>query len=178
MSEAIDIIARHGLPTTSFAKAVQEVMDMNAMAARRLLSDLVDFKVEHPGSFAVTKLAAAFLVQTEVKFRLQNGGETVMPFNEADYRDALAYAVEHAPEHERVYAVQEADGAAEPVEGDAPKKRGRKGSVWPMVVEFFKDNPDLSPNDAAKALAEKGLNESSARVYWYKCIKMNKAGEL
>jgi len=181
----IDVIEKHGLNVRSYSGAVQGVMAMNNMAARRLLLDLVDFPVNIPGTMALTQLVVASLVQTEIRFRLQNGGQSVIPFNEADFSDALSYAKHHQIEHASVYPSDDIQETPVIVNGEAPtvpvegRKRGRKAKTFPIIMAFYKDNAGLSPNDAAKILSEEhGLNENTARVYWYKCIKMAKAGTL
>lgn len=174
MTEAIDIIAKHGLNPRSYTGSVLLIMEMGTLSARKLLIDLLDFPVDYPGSSIVTQLAAAYLVQTELKFRQANGGESILPFNQGDYQDALDYAMEHAPEHERVYigTNRRCEADEDNTSSTGESKRGRKGSVFPIVKAFYEENKELSANEAAKRLAaEHGLKENSARVYWYKCKK-------
>ena len=170
---ATDVLERHGVSTTSFARAVQEVMTMKAQAVRRLLKDLFSEPVEAPDA-VLSRLVTGRLVQNEMRFRIQNKGQTLLPFTLADYREALEYAKGEEANHRAVY-----EGGEATEDGEEAPKRGRSGGTFETVKAFYLENRTMDPKEAAATLAkDHGLSENTAKVYFYKCRKMEKQGEL
>jgi hypothetical protein len=170
---ATDVLERHGVSTTSFARGVQEVMLMNAQAVRRLLKDMFSEPVEAPDA-VLSRLITGRLVQNELRFRIQNKGESLLPFSLADYREALEYAKSEEVGHRAVY-----EGGSDDSDGEETQKRGRSGGTFEVVKAFYLENRSMDPKDAAATLAkDHGLSENTAKVYFYKCRKMEKQGEL
>lgn len=169
---ATDVLERHGISTTSFSRGVQEVMIMNAQAVRRLLKDMFSEPVEAPDA-VLSRLITGRLVQNELRFRIQTKGESLLPFSLADYREALEYAKSEEAGHRAVYEGSDASDSE-----DAPK-RGRSGGTFEVVKAFYLENRNMDPKEAAETLAkDHGLSENTAKVYFYKCRKMEKQGEL
>lgn len=169
---ATDVLERHGISTTSFSRGVQEVMIMNAQAVRRLLKDMFSEPVEAPDA-VLSRLITGRLVQNELRFRIQTKGESLLPFSLADYREALEYAKSEEAGHRAVY-----EGSDASDNEDAPK-RGRSGGTFEVVKAFYLENRNMDPKEAAETLAkDHGLSENTAKVYFYKCRKMEKQGEL
>lgn len=173
-----DILQSHGVPTSSYSRAVQAVEEKKARPVRLLLKDLVDESVEPPSSAIACKLATKYLVQKAVRHHVQTkGAETLLPFTLEAYREAVQYAQEHEAEWTPVETEEPAEGDTEASE--KPKKRGRKGGgVFETAKQVFLDNPDVSRDQFLNLCEDKGLKKGSAQVYWYKLIKLHKQGEL
>jgi hypothetical protein len=192
-------LARHvkcRLTPFSGSGVVQEVMQLSAGPARRLLKELVGETIETPNQHIIVRLVAARLLSKEFNFRrdqmmanvepgesfnakMAKGLEpgTLMPFNLEDYREAVEYANSQAA----LYAGLEGD--AEGGDDDA-SKRGRKGGTFDKVQEYMLDNPDTfeksnKADDLAKTIAEiLDVPETTTLQYIYKCRRLRKQGEI
>lgn len=173
-----DYLQRGRQPVRSYAAAVQTVMGMQANEVKRLLKALIDTSVElSQESATVCKLAAASLVQKEMKFRLNNESMTLIPFNIHDFTAAIEMGRKYADEYAPVLPDTDDENG-----DDTTKKRGRKGDTFDIVKSYFVDNPDAIDNDAktvADTLSnESGINYNTALVYVYKCKKLHKQDQL
>lgn len=170
----VDVIAKHlqlgKQPVRSFTAAVRTVMDMNGVNAKRLLKDLIDTTVEVSNDSAmVCKLAAAQLVQTEMKFRLSHDNMSLLPFNIHDFNEAMKFGRDNAGDYERVRLDEEGE----------PIKRGRKkgSGTYGLYENHFEDNPkdlDRDAKDVAQELADKfdvAYNTSLNYIYKIRRIK-------
>lgn len=192
-------LARHlkcRLTPFSGSGVVQEVMQLSAGAARRLLKELVSETIEAPNNHIVARLVAARLLSKEFNFRrdqmMANVGEgesfnakmakglepgSLLPFNLTDYREALEYANSQASLYEGL------EGDGEEGSEDAPK-RGRKGGTFDKVKEYMLDNPDTfeksnKADDVAKTISEiLDVPETTTLQYVYKCRRLRKQGEI
>lgn len=165
---------------TSSMKAVQEVMSMNSVRVKKLLKGMFDVSVEVPGNVWLNRLAAAYLVQIEVKHRISDG-ESFLPFNLKDYNEAMEYAQANSHKYIKFDTVEDENGEEIVVE----KKRGRrKGSgSFPKVEAFVNENPELldksyDAKDGAKLIVENlGIKEATALQYLYKCRRLHQKTE-
>ena len=82
---------KYGFRFGSFSGAVQDVLSMNADPSRRLFKEFFEDKVELPKSIDAIRYANAWLVQTEIKYRNEHEGKTLIPFNQTNYKKAVSY---------------------------------------------------------------------------------------
>jgi hypothetical protein len=167
------------LETTSFSNAIRTVMNMKASPVRKLLKALVKEEIELPNDIMTTRLATAWLVQEEMKFRRDSEfTSSLLPYHPADYANALEYANEKRP----LYAATEEE-TEEGEETPKKSKKGKKGGVFDKVHAYLADHAEMLEKgykaaDAANRVAEEvGIPLNTALVYLYKCRKMNKRGE-
>ena len=96
----LDLLTRlgfqYGFRTTTFSGAVQDVMNhMKSPKVKQLLKKLVDHKIELPKKIIVARLAAAWLLQREIKHQTEKGG-SLLPYNEKLYKRAVNYGKKNA----------------------------------------------------------------------------------
>lgn len=165
----MNLLEKHHISSRSFSRAITEVMNLNATMARRLLKDLVDEPIEPPGNVIEVKLAAAYLVQLEVKKVIESKKtESLLPFSILDYKEALEYAREQKDKRKGLDDTNEDES-----------NESSHGGTFSIVKEFFFDHQHLSAKEASKILSEDyNLSESTAKVYWYKILKLRKQGDL
>lgn len=186
--QPIDVINKHlknRQNIKSFSLAVQEVMDMKAVKVKSLLKDLIVEPVELSHSAVVNRLAAAYLIQVEMKHRVNNDfTSSLLPFHIADYKDAIAYGKEKEPIYSRILPEESEDGEDGEVVVKVKGKRGRKGGTFDKVKDYVKENPDmLEKSYDAKKATQKIADDleiayNTALNYLYKCRRLHKTGDF
>lgn len=100
MPKQVDVLQRlgikYGFRHTTYSGAVQDIMVMKAPRVRKLLPELIDSPVELPKKLIVVKLAAAWLIQREIKNRLNKDGQSLLPYSEKLYTRAVNYGKRNA----------------------------------------------------------------------------------
>jgi len=159
------------IPVISYSVAVQKVMGMTAAEARRLLKAMIDETIDVSTEGAPEcRLAAAKLVQEEMKFRLANEGMTLLPYGMRDLKEALKYGYERASKFKR--------------KGDEEPKKGgkRKGGAFQKIRDHLIDNPailKMKGKDAVVVLCDAlGTADTTTLNYFYRCVKLHKQGVL
>tara|TARA_S200002703_G_scaffold132563_2_gene120432 strand:+ start:2338 stop:2919 length:582 start_codon:yes stop_codon:yes gene_type:complete len=172
------LFRHHPTPPSSFTAAVQATMSLRANDARRFLKDLVKESIEAPSSAIVVRLAAAYLVQLEMKHRLANDfASSLLPFTLGDYHNALEYAKANESKYIGVEDDEETDE-------EGQKKRGRKGGTFDKIRDYLLDHPEMLEKafkaaDAVTVLVEElEIPENTCLQYLYKCRRLHKTGEL
>ena len=87
---------QYGFNHRSFSAAVQDIMGhIKAPKVKQLLKQLVDCKIVLPKKIIVTRLAAAWLIQREIKSRNEKG-ISQLPYPEKLYNRAVNYGKKNA----------------------------------------------------------------------------------
>ena len=86
----------YGFRPSSPAGTVQDVMNyIKAPKVKQLLKKLIDHKIDLPSRLIVVRLATAWLLQREIKHKLETG-TSLLPYDEKLYKRAVNYGKRNA----------------------------------------------------------------------------------